>query len=52
LSVILIAVIAICILQYNWFNKVLKSKDDQIRRMDEKERQIFEKLLACIDKKN
>jgi hypothetical protein len=51
LTFVLIAVITICLLQHNWFNKLLKSKDEQIKRLDEKEKEIYKRLLDCIDQR-
>ena len=49
LTTIIVAVVAIIWLQYSWFQKIIKSKDTQIQRMDEKEKELFDRLKEFLD---
>ncbi len=50
LTTIIAAAVAICCLQFWWFNRIMKAKDQQIKRMDEREQEIYNRLLQLLDK--
>lgn len=52
LTFVLVFTIIFGIMQYNWYKGTLKSKDEQIKRMDEKERDLFDRLMLHFNKKS
>lgn len=51
LTIVLVFVIAFGIMQFIWYKGTLKSKDEQIKRMDEKEKELFDRLMLHFKKK-
>lgn len=50
LGLVLILIVAILILQFVWFNKLLKSKNEEIKRLAESEQKLSDRILLMIDK--
>lgn len=50
LTIVLLFVIAFGVMQFVWYKGTLKSKDEQIKRMDEKERELFDRLMLHFKK--
>jgi hypothetical protein len=50
LGLVLSLIIAILILQFVWFKKVLKSKNEEIQRLVEREKELSQRNLHMIDK--
>jgi ABC-type bacteriocin/lantibiotic exporter with double-glycine peptidase domain len=51
LALLLIIIIAFLIMQYVWFSRVLKSKNQEISRLVTREKELNDRLLSMIDKK-
>jgi hypothetical protein len=49
LGLVLSLVIVILILQHFWFNKVLKSKNEEIKRLADREQKLNDRYLYMID---
>jgi ABC-type bacteriocin/lantibiotic exporter with double-glycine peptidase domain len=49
LSLVLLLIIAILILQFIWFNRVLKAKNQEIKRIADREQKLNDRLLHMID---
>jgi hypothetical protein len=49
LTVILAFVIAILLLQHLWYSRVLKAKDEEIKRLVERERELYNRLFPDKD---
>jgi hypothetical protein len=49
LGLVLSLVIVILILQHLWFNKVLKSKNEEIKRLADREQKLNDRYLYMID---
>jgi hypothetical protein len=48
IGLVLTLVIATLILQYMWFNKVLKAKNDEIKRLADREQKLNDRYLHMI----
>jgi hypothetical protein len=49
LGLVLSLVIAILILQFLWFNKVVKAKNEEIKRLADREQKLNDRYLFMID---
>jgi len=49
LGLVLSLVIVILILQFLWFNKVLKAKNEEIKRLADREQKLNDRYLFMID---
>jgi H+/gluconate symporter-like permease len=50
LALVLVLIIVIVFLQYRWFNKMLKAKDEEIARLVKRESDVSGRLVKMIDK--
>jgi hypothetical protein len=50
LGLVLVLIIAILILQRRWFIRVLKAKDEEIKRLVEREKDLNDRIIHMIDK--
>ncbi len=50
LGLLLILIVGILILQYRWFIKILKAKDEEIKRSTGREEALNKRVLHMIDK--
>ncbi len=51
LTVVLIAVVAMLCMQYRWFSRALKEKNEEIKRGAEREKELRNILLDILDEK-
>lgn len=51
LGLIIVLIIIILILQYYWFKRLVNAKDEEIKRLVEREQEISERLIHLIDVK-
>ena len=49
LGLVLSLIIAILILQYIWFSRTLKAKNDEIKRLSDKEQTLYDRIIHMID---
>ena len=49
LGLVLSLVIVILILQFLWFNKVVKAKNEEIKRLADREQKLNDRYLFMID---
>lgn len=49
-GLVLTLIIATLILQYIWFQKVIKSKNEEIKRLADREQKLNERLIYMINK--
>ena len=49
LSLIIILVILILALQYHWFSRALKAKNEEIKRLVEREKELYIRLTNKLD---
>ena len=50
LGLIIALVIVILILQFVWFKRIVRAKDDEIKRLSEREQVLNDRILSLIDK--
>ncbi|MFL5748940.1 MAG: hypothetical protein ACJ751_29980 [Niastella sp.] len=50
IGLVLSIIIAIVVLQFVWFNRVLKAKNEEIKRLVDREQKITDRYLYKIDK--
>lgn len=48
IGLVLSIIIAIVVLQYIWFNKMLKAKNEEIKRLIEREQKLNDRTLFMI----
>jgi len=49
LGLVLSLIILILILQFIWFNRILKAKNEEIKRLAEREQKLNDRLLYMIN---
>jgi len=50
IGLVLSIVIAIVVLQYVWFKRLLKAKDEEIKRLVDREQKVTDRYLYLISK--
>ena len=51
LGLVLALVITLMIMQYVWFTKTLAARKDELERLIQKEKELYDRFLHIIDKK-